>query len=314
MLYALVSVLYWLCLYVPLPTAIQPLLTVVDFAPRWLVFAPLLLWLALAIWRKQARRWWLVVGLTAINSVLVLDAKLPSLPGANTPLHVYTIATFNAAGGPANVDELLSWYQQQRLDALLLQEARAERIRPALPDGLHLDCHGQLCLLTQHTLTPVRHLSRSALGGYGTYAAHYELTIDGRTFPLVNVHLNTPRYGLQMLKAPRTNYRRFLRFHTDMELESMIASQLVGEDYQRSVIGGDFNLTQQSQIYRRYWLDWQNSFHRAGIGLGHTRTVGLLGARIDHLLLGDGLQVLSSEVHPAMGSDHNPVVVRFALQ
>lgn len=316
MLYALVSVLYWLCLYAPLPSAIQPVLTVIDFAPRWLVFIPLLMWLLFAFKHKHSsfKSWGLAAVLTISNALLVLDVKLPSLPYSATSLHVFTMGTFNAGGSRADIPSMIMWYQQQQLDVLLLQEARESEILAQLPADLQLDCYGQLCVLTQHQLNEIRQLSRKPLNGYGTYAAHYELSIDGRVFPLVNLHLNTPRYGLQMLKAPRSNYRRFLRFHADMDMESMIASQLVGDEQNRALIGGDFNLTQQSQIYRRYWRGWQNSFHQAGTGLGYTRTHKWLGARIDHILLGDDLQVLSSEVHPSMGSDHNPVIVRFALQ
>lgn len=310
-LYCLVSLLYWACFYLPLPLMVQPLITLLDFAPRWLVFLPGTL--VLLPWFKP-KKWSLFFLVTLLNIFWVLDVQLNIWPSSSPNQVVYRFATFNAGSGMAKPEDILQWYQQQRLDALLLQESAPRALQQALPDWLQLDCHSQLCLLTHHSLTPVRQLNRRPLHGYGYYASHYELTVDGTRFQLINVHLNTPRHGLELLAAPRSNYRRFMRFHEDKTLESMIASQLVQPDTNKVIIGGDFNLTQQSRIYRQYWQRWDNSFQRKGLGLGHTKHTRLLGARIDHILISNDLLVISSQTHPAMGSDHKPVMIEVSIK
>lgn len=311
MLYLALSLCYWMAFYLPLPEALQPVLTLMDFAPRWLVFLPMPL--MLLPWFRP-KRLLIPLLITLANFFLVLDLQLNLWPQPSPASPVYRFATFNAGGSEANLTAMLDWYQEQQLDALLLQEVKGAELRLLLPASMQLSCYGQLCLLSQHAFTPIRQLNRELLTGYGHFAAHYEIVVAGVSFQLVNLHLNTPRHGLQALKAPRTNYHYFMRLHRDRALESMIASQLVEAGETRVIIGGDFNLTQQSSIYRQQWRYWENSFQQAGIGFGYSKKTRLLGARIDHLLTSKDIQVLSSALHPAMGSDHNPLLVQLTLK
>lgn len=310
MIYVLTSLFYWLVLYAPLPQALQALITIVDLAPRWLVFLPGCLLLFGSIGPKKAAVYAL---LTVANIAWVMDVKLNVTGTPANPATVIKIGSYNTGGGEIPPLEIIRWYQHQQLDVLLLQEARYQELEKALPESLALDCYGQLCLLTQHPFTRLLQLDRKLLTGYGRYAASYNIDIRGQHLPLVNVHLNTPRHGLQTQKAPFTNYGQFLRLHANRELESMFASQLVDEHKAVAVIGGDFNLTEQSTIYRRYWNDWQNGFGQAGTGVGYTKQTRFFGARIDHLLFGDRLVVHLSEVHPSMGGDHSPIIAHFSV-
>jgi endonuclease/exonuclease/phosphatase (EEP) superfamily protein YafD len=141
------------------------------------------------------------------------------------------------------------------------------------------------------------------------YAASYAIGFKGLSVSLLNLHLATPRHALETQRAPITNYRRFLRLHESQAIESMLASELLpAQDRGMAIVGGDLNLTQQSRIYRQFWSDWQNSFSDAGSGLGRTKHTRLLGVRIDHILVGEALVALGSEVLPPMGGDHSPVV------
>jgi endonuclease/exonuclease/phosphatase (EEP) superfamily protein YafD len=309
----LASAGYWLALHVPLPQALQPLITLADLLPRWLVFLPLCL-LLLPGRRSPA---WLVfyAVLTLLNVFLVLDLKL-HIAGSTTAGSVVKVGSYNTGGGRVEASELLDWFEGHQLDVLLLQEAGVLRLKKqALPEHLNLHCYGQLCILSRYPITPLARLSRRPLGGWGVYAASYAVEFQGQALTLVNVHLTTPRHALETQKAPITNYRRFLRLHESQAIESMLASALVpADDGSRTIVGGDLNLTQQSSIYRQYWSDWQNSFSRAGVGLGHTKQTRLLGVRIDHILAGEGLVVLRSEVFQPMGGDHSPVVSTFSVK
>lgn len=318
MLYTLASLFYWVFLYAPLPQILQPLILLVDLAPRWLVFLPLLLF---PFFRISRRKILLYAVLTLLNVIFVIDLKIsgPSKPaeGAAT----IRVGTYNIGGGPASVGggsvdpaRLLSWYNAQRLDVFLLQEAKPELLRPIFSAGFTLDCHGGLCVVTQHVLERRHHLDRRSLGGHGVYAALYQLDVRGHSLNLVNVHLNTPRRIMVTQKAPLTNFRRFQRMYRSHYIESMLASTMVPEDEERVIIAGDFNLTQQSGRYREYWREWENGFDIAGTGLGRTFRVGLIGVRIDHILAGSGLRVLSTDVYPAMGGDHSPVVAELVIE
>lgn len=311
MVYTLISIAYWLALHIPLPLALQPLITLADLLPRWLVFFPLCL---LFVGRLTPTRLVVHVLVTLLNVIMVLDLKLHLPDASGTPPEI-RVGSYNTGGANLDVTTLLNWFENQRLDVLLLQEAGALRLdKQTLPVHINDHCHGQLCVLSRHPVTPVKSLGRRALGGWGTYAASYTVNLGARVLPLVNLHLNTPRHALETQKAPITNYRRFLRMHESQAIESMLASELLPvADRAGAIAGGDLNLTQQSSIYRRYWSDWQNSFSSVGNGLGRTKHTRLLAVRIDHILAGAGLIPVSSEVFPSMGGDHSPVVSTFSF-
>ncbi|MCB5226714.1 hypothetical protein JAO78_007765 [Alishewanella sp. 16-MA] len=313
-MYIFTSFCLWLALYAPMPLLWQPLLALLDYAPRWLVL--LLLPLCL-LGSKPSKSFVLFIVLTTlVNFWLLFDISLAlaSKSPATSDTRTYKIATFNVASGRVDAAAIFDWYNSEHLDALLLQESPPAALKQELPANLTLDCHGNLCLLTQHSFKAVRQLDRRALQGWGHYAAHYLLLLDEVEVNLVNLHLNTPRHGFELLHAPLSNYSAITRAYKNQVFESMVASELISVDQGLSMIGGDFNLTQKSRIYQQYWSEWSNAFNKVGFGIGYTKNSRLMGSRIDHILTGSKIQPLHAEVYSAMGSDHKPLVLEFAFQ
>lgn len=84
------------------------------------------------------------------------------------------------------------------------------------------------------------------------------------------------------------------------------------------VIGGDFNATEDHQPFRRL-LDqgWTDVHDDKGCGPDLTwssRRLSTPVMRLDHILVTDDFEVLSTEIGDAGGSDHRPVIsrIRFA--
>ena len=76
-----------------------------------------------------------------------------------------------------------------------------------------------------------------------------------------------------------------------------------------TVIAGDFNMTTESAIYRRYWSRCcTDAFEEAGLGWGYTKHTSWHGVRIDHVLHGSVLRCSECRVCPDVGSDHRPVI------
>ena len=63
----------------------------------------------------------------------------------------------------------------------------------------------------------------------------------------------------------------------------------------------------ESAIYRADWGWLDNAFDHAGWGLGSTKRTRLLGARIDHVLVGSGFVVDACRLGRGVGSDHLPL-------
>lgn len=295
-------------MFAPVTDILLPFVALLNYLPSYLIF----LCIAFSLLAKPSRfQIILIIVVSMLNIYLVLDFSIASTnpePQSNS----YKIATFNTASGNVHPKQLVLWFQAAQLDALLLQETEKTALYQHLPQELQLDCHSNLCLLTKHSFTVVRDLSRRPLGGWGHYAVHYKLQLPTREIDLVNLHLETPRHSLQLLLNPIRNYQGALNRYKEQEFESMIASKLIEPSAESVIIGGDFNLTQRSRIYREYWSGWTNSFQAAGNGFGYTKQ-GMLRSRIDHLLSGKAIRPLNIQVAPAMGSDHHPVILTFSI-
>lgn len=85
----------------------------------------------------------------------------------------------------------------------------------------------------------------------------------------------------------------------------------------RVVIAGDFNTTDQTDAYAAITAKYADSYRQAGWGAGFTFMdpwLGVLGARLDYVFHGSGLQAVTAEAWRANGgSNHTPVRVTLAV-
>ena len=81
------------------------------------------------------------------------------------------------------------------------------------------------------------------------------------------------------------------------------------------IIAGDFNLSTDSTIYRKYWSNYQNAFSKTGFGYGHTKktTINIFKykSRIDHILSTPQFKPVRTWIGPDFGSDHLPLIAEF---
>jgi hypothetical protein len=245
--------------------------------------------------------------IAAACGIALLDLRVVGcFASPEIPPTALNIGTYNTGGGFVPPTELLLWYDEQRLDVLLLQEmGRPERLRDAAASlGMLLACASKICALSQHAISGEMVLNRRDIGGWGGYVAKFTLCRAGSCRPLIALHLGTPRHAIEEVLGfqPWSKARAML---APRDLESSLAA-LVTDD-SGAIIAGDFNMTQQSPLYRRDWNRWQNAFASAGCGRGHTKLSRRLGARIDHILAGERWRVLEARVHASLGGDHRPV-------
>lgn len=224
------------------------------------------------------------------------------------------VVTFNARGGTYLVvsprDLLTEWHA----DVAAFQECGSE-----LWEGLQeLDdwsvhrFNRRLCLVSRFGIGETAEMDREVFefaGGSGLVVT-YQLDAEGTPFYLTNVHLETPRAGLALIRRgllregiAKTEEKSFLR---DAELRR--ARSWVDRFTGPHLVVGDFNTPPESWSYRRAWSDWQNAFSRMGRGLGGTRLNGWIRARIDHVVADDSWEIVEAEVGQDVGSDHLPMI------
>lgn len=297
--------------------------TILLFGPRWVLLLPGVPLLAWAVFRDRG---WIaplsLAGLLGAGSLVGLrvgwEALLPDGDGPRL-----RVATLNARGGDSlpRIDELLAAWNA---DVVLFQECggvlrdQVQRVGevPASPLAVHTG--SGLCLVTRLELVKASQMDREALafaGGAGLVWS-YELRWSERTVTITNLHLETQRAGLELVRRGRLREalaplreKSFLR-----SVELRAARRWVDALPSPRIVAGDFNTPVESRIYRSAWGDWTNAFDARGRGLGATRMNGWIQARIDHVLVDEAWRVEGIEVAGDVGSDHLPVVATVRLR
>jgi endonuclease/exonuclease/phosphatase (EEP) superfamily protein YafD len=294
--------------------------TVLLFGPRWVLALPLAFLIPGALVAdRPLLAPLLVAALVALGPVIGLHTGWRRLLVAPDAVRDLRVMTFNTEGGHG-----LAWDPKGVLDGLgvdiaALQEcgaAIAERIT-ALP-GWYTDARDDACLISRFPILAIdqmdREMFRDAQGS--GLVVTYRLDVDGREVLLTNLHLETPRAGLEAIRsgdvlagAPllsgRSLYRGFEHRFAHQWVEALRGPRLVV---------GDFNSPPESPMFRSYWGDWQNAFNLVGVGLGGTRLDGWIRARIDHILADEHWIIVRSSLGPHLGSDHAPLLADVRLR
>jgi vancomycin resistance protein VanJ len=286
------------------------------FGPRWLLLLPLIpLVPAAVLVRKRNLPLLALAALVALLPVMGLQFGWRGLiEPSGSDEEMLRVATLNAMGQVEPVFELVRLMRDWRVDVAAVQECsrRAADQLVSHPDW-HVRETGGLCLLSRHPIESAElvewrelDVARSqGLGGSGTLVRHRVRT-PARELELVNLHLETPRKGLEQLRYGMSispvGGNAMIR-----EIGSRRAWEALGSDRSNLLVLGDFNMTVESSIYRTTWAEFGNAFSQAGWGFGMTKDNGWIRARIDHVLTGEAWVARRAWVGPDVGSDHWPV-------
>lgn len=160
---------------------------------------------------------------------------------------------------------------------------------------------------------------------------HAVIMVMGRRVHLFNGHLYPAGHAfLQLIFGKRTLESSIAQTNTAY-LRRMVEAEKLREIVTRVgepvIVGGDFNDTPNSPLYRSFSTDLQNAHEAVGWGLGTTYgQYSLSGSvapalrfmifdflRIDHLFASRDFRILEARVIPLALSDHKPQIVRLAL-
>ncbi len=312
--YLLAVVLVWAWLFIEADRG--PWATLFLFGPSWACALPWpLLASAAAIWNRRALVPLALTALAIVGPVMGFQVHLPRF-GAAQPL--LRVLTCNVEEHAVSVESLARLVVDQRPDVVALQEVRAGA-GYRWPEGWYVVERNEFILASRWPIAEREHVLRFR----GDYAAvRFVLDVAGRQINVFNVHLSTPRPGLQAMLDHRTlvdlqGAERLGENICRRAIESEHASRWVAGFDGPTVVVGDFNMPAQSAIFRRDWSRFSDAFAAAGWGFGFTKTIKSApvsyGARIDHVLVGPAWRVLRSWVGPDVGSDHLPLWADLAL-
>jgi vancomycin resistance protein VanJ len=289
--------------------------TALLFGPRWLLLLPLAALLPAALLlRRTALMPLAAAAVIALGPVLGLQVNAHRLLAPPAGEGMFRVASFNAVDSPLAALSLIDLLDKWKVAVAAIQECSTQL--PALlelqPEWHLHSAHG-LCLLSRYPIVeaePARWAEldigrRDGIGGSGT-AVRYRVSTPSGMLNVINLHLETPRKGLERLRygleaAPVGENTRM------RAIGSRRAFQWVGEARDSIIVLGDFNMPVESAIYRENWTAFQNAFSRAGQGFGATKRNGWIRVRIDHVLLGNAWRARRAWVGPDIGSDHWPL-------
>lgn len=296
--------------------------TLILFGPRWFAALPLVVLIPLVVC-KNAR---LLFPLLIAAAVVFGPFMGLCLPGFNArPMSgsVLRVLTCNIQGSSYNTQKLSSLIRDSRADIVALQECpRNPGIE--VPVGWQSVSEGGLMILSRYPLKPgiIKQSFHPPHKWPRTSLLHSVVKAPSGDLNFCTVHLPSPRFGLQAVLDRRTflspSRRGLLRSESSHRLStadevSRALAALTGP----VLVAGDFNMPVDSNIYRDTWGNYTNAFSAAGSGYGWTVWGGPrrfdFGARIDHVLVGAGFDVLLCETGPDIGSDHVPLIADIGM-
>ncbi len=287
------------------------LATLLLFGPRWFWALPLLLLAPLALLFKR-KLLWIHVPTTLMLLIPIMGFSVPwrTLGRHNTGKSIRVI-DFNMDGANGDQDGFLRYIDKVQPDIIACEEFAAQPniLSSGLQQrGWHIDgSGGAIFFASRFPITST--ICVPTVEKWRTLAAFYVVQTPEGNVNFVNLHLETPRWGLEALMQGRRSQiapmiQNIARRWDESEEISARAAALHGP----VLIAGDFNLPGDSAIFRDNWSRYQDGFAVAGFGFGYTKFTRKWGIRIDHLLADQTWSVVSSYVGPDLGSDHHPVI------
>tara|TARA_R110001583_G_scaffold22536_1_gene84487 strand:+ start:9030 stop:9956 length:927 start_codon:yes stop_codon:yes gene_type:complete len=280
------------------------------FGPRW--------WLLIIVvglfvfWRYLSKLQLQLSPLLILLSINFLDFQLPSITSYfSNPTASQKISVLSAnvgGGGDKKILENIGF--SERVDIILLQEARRVPLEKVFSLYNFKECVSGLCIFSKYPFKKVQVLNRNLFGGWGDFAVFYEVKTPFGVISLANVHFETPRSVLMGLIYRFFDFKLAQSIESNRQFESDLVS-LWSKNKTHTLIVGDFNMPQNDNIYQRSFTHLNNAIATKGFGFNATKHTSWYGVRIDHVLYSDDFTLNAVEVIESIGGDHRPIIATF---
>ncbi len=287
--------------------------TMLLYAPRWPYALPLLVLVPAGLLRRGRS----LIPLALASALMigpVLGFRVPwrhflRRTPSGTRLRVVTCNVQSGRWNPALLERLVA---REDPDILMIQEWADVPGAPASwSSGRYTRRDGGFYVSSRY---PIRGMGVLAdpVWSWRKLAVRYDVETPNGLLHVFNVHLETPRKGIEPVLRGGIGRSGELVLNTAFrEVESGRVARWVGEAPGRVLIGGDFNMPSDSTIFARHWSPYVDAFEAAGLGFGYTKFTRWHGARIDHLLTDRGLGIVQCRVGLDVDSDHRPLIATF---
>ena len=296
-------------------------------------FAPLLLLFPLALLARS--KWGLLLLLPLAAAGLITYGRyfLPPEPIDAAGAPSVRVIAFNVSNKPRPLDPIEAWLREQPADLVLLQELPAQwegllRLRDLYPYIASHQMPNASAVLSRYPIIATEGFNVGERGF--PYAPRAVIDVGGQAIVVYNASLPAPfrsqgRLSLHGIRSRRVNAAWDLltgydENQRDQELQNLLAR--ADAETLPTILGGDFNVSDQSREYALLAERYHDSFRERGIGFGWSypavQAFGVppiipAAVRIDYIWHSDGLQTVSAEQGPFVSSDHLPLIAEVAL-
>lgn len=289
--------------------------TALTYGPRWVILlpaGPLALLTTIAPRRVVATL--AAATLLAVGPVMAFNVPLGIGGYTSHSNPTLTIVTVNLDSDRFDPVRLTALLRHERPDITFVQEcsvAAAQALRTVFPNVRE---DRSLCIAARAAVTVRDILGRLDASQDDAAAVEYVVQSPAGPIHVANIHLETPRSGLELvLRGGWRAARAAESAITARAHESAAVSEWLARNPDLAIIAGDFNQTVDSVIFQTYWTAYRNAFSEVGAGFGHTKFTRWFGARIDHILTATTLEPIACRVAADVGSDHRPLIATIAL-
>lgn len=338
----------WLLFLLFAYAAFLAALTVVNSlgADRWWLgafnlYLPQVIWaipgiLLFFLTVRRARFWFwlpLLCVFWVFGPVMGLAWHLPLKPAtvSGELLRVMTCNAKYGLHGKSGERELIDDIRRNTPDLILLQDAvgASSGLLGAYLEKWNVRSMGQYLVASRF---PLDELQVLRLSPRGDICVRTRLKVAGTVITLYNVHLESPRHGLNALRVVRKKpwYLPGAVQQLENNVEERFIQAVALRDYLRQekgpvIVAGDLNSPDSSRVCAALReIGLYDAFARSGSGYGYTYGHFLLrrrlpGAdfswmRIDHIMVSDRFKPQASWTGTGRASDHRPVFADLVLE
>lgn len=289
---------------------------VLVYGPRWPAIAP---GVALALASLMMRAWRPLAVAAAATGVAFfgyLDFNVPFASRSASGVRL-RVVTYNIAQRDLTKPWLGALLARESPDVLALVECRPPEAFAPPDERYHFGKSYGLCLFSRFPITEVDARDQRDAFDRGGHAGITLFTLqppETASFQVMVVHLASPRGAIVPLLGERLDGIAAADEHMALrEWEAGLAREWLARARGPALVIGDFNLTEESAIFRRHFGNLTSAFDRCGWGFGNTKLTRWFGSRIDHILLTEAFDCDAAKVLEIDGSDHRPLAASFAL-
>jgi endonuclease/exonuclease/phosphatase (EEP) superfamily protein YafD len=292
------------------------LATLILFGPRWIIALPWPLLATAALARERRLLVPLVVvGLLIVGPIMGYRVHVPQW---RSPTPRVRVMTCNVNEDNFRTRSLAYLIATQEPDIVVLQEVSSVT-KFIWPPKWNVVNRDEFIVASHWPVIEGDHADRP--DAPTTIAAvRFVVRMPGQELQLFNVHLESPREGLEAVLSRTSGLDLGQLPQLDDMLrkraaESAAVSEWIAGFTGPKLVVGDFNTPIESTIYRSCWSSLGNAFSDVGWGFGFTKTSQAsslsFGTRIDHLLYATPWRPVRCWVGDDIGSDHRPLLAEF---